>query len=97
VYVCVICITALFQEEGCVEDQGNPEGTMVMGDNQTTPLPEPTEKPAEQELPQDIPAENAHSPLRFHIALLIQNLPLLKNKLKQIQGAGSSWKRVTAR
>ena len=57
VYVCVICITSLFQEEGpevllvkeegCVEGLGNPEGTMVMEDNQTTP-PEPTEDPAEQ-------------------------------------------------
>ncbi|XP_052321101.1 uncharacterized protein LOC118395624 isoform X2 [Oncorhynchus keta] len=30
------------------EDLGNPEGTMVMEDNQTTPPPEPTEDPAEQ-------------------------------------------------
>ena len=59
VYVCVICITCLFQEEegpevllvkeeGCEEGLGNPEGTMVMEDNQTTPPPEPTEEPAEQ-------------------------------------------------
>ncbi|XP_045573496.1 uncharacterized protein [Salmo salar] len=32
------------EEEGL----GNPEGTMVMEDNQTTPPPEPTEEPAEQ-------------------------------------------------
>ncbi|XP_031692396.1 zinc finger protein 473-like isoform X27 [Oncorhynchus kisutch] len=32
------------EEEGL----GNPEGTMVMEDNQTTPPPEPTEDPAEQ-------------------------------------------------
>ncbi|XP_045579115.1 zinc finger protein 662 isoform X2 [Salmo salar] len=30
------------------ESLGNPEGTMVMEDNQTTPPPEPTEEPAEQ-------------------------------------------------
>uniref|UniRef100_A0A4W5NNU1 C2H2-type domain-containing protein n=1 Tax=Hucho hucho TaxID=62062 RepID=A0A4W5NNU1_9TELE len=34
----------LVKEEGL----GNPEGTMVMEDNQTTPSPEPTEEPAEQ-------------------------------------------------
>jgi hypothetical protein len=55
----VICITCLFQdeegpevllvkEEGSEEDLANPEGTMVMEDNQTTPPPEPTEEPAEQ-------------------------------------------------
>ncbi|KAK6324810.1 hypothetical protein J4Q44_G00041520, partial [Coregonus suidteri] len=38
----------LVKEEGCEEGLGNPEGTMVMEDNQTTPPPEPTEKPAEQ-------------------------------------------------
>uniref|UniRef100_A0A4W5RGD8 C2H2-type domain-containing protein n=1 Tax=Hucho hucho TaxID=62062 RepID=A0A4W5RGD8_9TELE len=37
----------LVKEEGCEEGLGNPEGTMVMEDNQTTP-PEPTEEPAEQ-------------------------------------------------
>ena len=58
-YVCVICITSLFQEEegpevlrmkeeGCEESLGNPEGTMVMEDNQTTPPPETTEEPTEQ-------------------------------------------------
>ncbi|XP_071260860.1 uncharacterized protein [Salvelinus alpinus] len=35
------------EEEGCEEGLGNPEGTMVMEDNLTTP-PEPTEEPAEQ-------------------------------------------------
>ncbi|KAM9399186.1 uncharacterized protein ACWYII_031503 isoform 2-T2 [Salvelinus alpinus] len=34
----------LVKEEGL----GNPEGTMVMEDNQTTPPPEPTEEPADQ-------------------------------------------------
>ncbi|XP_055765062.1 uncharacterized protein LOC129840999 isoform X3 [Salvelinus fontinalis] len=34
----------LVKEEGL----GNPEGTMVMEDNQTTPPPEPTEEPARQ-------------------------------------------------
>uniref|UniRef100_A0AAZ3S8W1 Uncharacterized protein n=1 Tax=Oncorhynchus tshawytscha TaxID=74940 RepID=A0AAZ3S8W1_ONCTS len=59
VYVCVICITCLFQEEegpevllvkeeGCEEGLGNPEGTMVMEDNQPKPPPEPTEDPAAQ-------------------------------------------------
>ena len=59
VYVCVICITRLSQEEEGPEvllvkeegyDEGlwNPEGTMVMEDNKTTPPPEPTEEPAEQ-------------------------------------------------
>ena len=55
----VICITCPFQEEeegpevllvkeeGCEEGLANPEGTMVMEENQTTP-PEPTEEPAEQ-------------------------------------------------
>nr|XP_046182101.1 uncharacterized protein LOC124012486 isoform X3 [Oncorhynchus gorbuscha] len=38
----------LGKEEGCEEGLGNPEGTMVMEDNQTTPPPEPTEEPAEQ-------------------------------------------------
>ncbi|XP_052341208.1 uncharacterized protein LOC118363001 isoform X1 [Oncorhynchus keta] len=38
----------LVKKEGCEEDLGNPEGTMVMDDNQTTPPPEPTEEPAEQ-------------------------------------------------
>ncbi|XP_064860088.1 neurotrophin receptor-interacting factor homolog [Oncorhynchus nerka] len=38
----------LVKEEGCEEGLGNPEGTMVMEDNQPTPPPEPTEKPAEQ-------------------------------------------------
>ncbi|XP_070971973.1 uncharacterized protein [Oncorhynchus clarkii lewisi] len=33
----------LVKEEGCEERLGNPEGTMVMEDNQTTPPPEPTE------------------------------------------------------
>ncbi|XP_071025793.1 uncharacterized protein [Oncorhynchus clarkii lewisi] len=37
----------LVKEEGCEEGLGNPGGTMVMEDNQTTP-PEPTEDPAEQ-------------------------------------------------
>ncbi|XP_029543049.2 uncharacterized protein LOC115145665 isoform X1 [Oncorhynchus nerka] len=37
----------LVKEEGCEEVLGNPEGTMIMVDNQTTP-PEPTEEPAEQ-------------------------------------------------
>uniref|UniRef100_A0AAZ3Q1A6 C2H2-type domain-containing protein n=2 Tax=Oncorhynchus tshawytscha TaxID=74940 RepID=A0AAZ3Q1A6_ONCTS len=38
----------LVKEEGCEEGLGNPEGTMVMEDKQTTPPPEPTEKLAEQ-------------------------------------------------
>uniref|UniRef100_A0A4W5NP25 Uncharacterized protein n=1 Tax=Hucho hucho TaxID=62062 RepID=A0A4W5NP25_9TELE len=38
----------LVKEEGCEEGLGNPEGPMVMEDNQTTPPPEPTEEPAEQ-------------------------------------------------
>nr|XP_046164521.1 zinc finger and BTB domain-containing protein 47-like isoform X2 [Oncorhynchus gorbuscha] len=38
----------LVKEEGCEEVLGNPEGTMVIEDNQTTPSPEPTEEPAEQ-------------------------------------------------
>ncbi|KAM9530858.1 uncharacterized protein ACWYII_042378 isoform 2-T2 [Salvelinus alpinus] len=37
----------LVKEEGCEEGLGNPEGTMVMDDNQTSPL-EPTEEPSEQ-------------------------------------------------
>ncbi|XP_045579087.1 zinc finger protein with KRAB and SCAN domains 8 isoform X11 [Salmo salar] len=37
----------LVKEEGCEEGLGNPEGTMVMDDNQITP-PELTEEPAEQ-------------------------------------------------
>ncbi|XP_071024862.1 uncharacterized protein [Oncorhynchus clarkii lewisi] len=38
----------LMKVEGCEEGLGNPEGTMVMEDNQTTPPAEPTEEPAEQ-------------------------------------------------
>ncbi|XP_055765341.1 protein suppressor of hairy wing-like isoform X2 [Salvelinus fontinalis] len=38
----------LVKEEGCEKGLGNPEGTMVMEDNQTTPPPEPREEPAEQ-------------------------------------------------
>ncbi|XP_024292365.2 zinc finger and BTB domain-containing protein 20 isoform X1 [Oncorhynchus tshawytscha] len=38
----------LVKEEGCEESLGNPGGTMVMEDNQTTPSPEPTEELAEQ-------------------------------------------------
>ncbi|KAM9530863.1 uncharacterized protein ACWYII_042380 isoform 2-T3 [Salvelinus alpinus] len=38
----------LVKEEGYEEGLGNPEGTMVMEDNQTIPPPEPTEEPAEQ-------------------------------------------------
>ncbi|KAK6324861.1 hypothetical protein J4Q44_G00042030 [Coregonus suidteri] len=38
----------LVKEEGCEEGLENPEGTIVMEDNQTTPPPEPTEEPAEQ-------------------------------------------------
>uniref|UniRef100_A0A8C7GSB8 C2H2-type domain-containing protein n=1 Tax=Oncorhynchus kisutch TaxID=8019 RepID=A0A8C7GSB8_ONCKI len=38
----------LVKEEGCEEGLGNPEGTMVMEKNQTTPRPQPTEEPAEQ-------------------------------------------------
>ncbi|XP_055765678.1 uncharacterized protein LOC129841438 isoform X2 [Salvelinus fontinalis] len=38
----------LVKEEECEEGLGNPEGTMVIEDNQTTPPPEPTEEPAEQ-------------------------------------------------
>nr|XP_023990589.1 uncharacterized protein LOC111958318 [Salvelinus alpinus] len=37
----------LVKEEGCEEGLGNPEGTIIMEDKQTTP-PEPTEEPAEQ-------------------------------------------------
>ena len=54
----VICITSLFKEGGpevmrvkevvCEEGLENPEGTMVMEDNQTTPPLEPTEELAEQ-------------------------------------------------
>ncbi|XP_031684060.1 uncharacterized protein LOC109894079 isoform X3 [Oncorhynchus kisutch] len=36
------------KEEGCEEGLWNPEGNMVMGDNQTTPPPDPTEELAEQ-------------------------------------------------
>uniref|UniRef100_A0A674ARK6 Zinc finger protein 583-like n=2 Tax=Salmo trutta TaxID=8032 RepID=A0A674ARK6_SALTR len=38
----------LGKEEGCEESLRNPEGNMVMEDNQTTPSPEPTEEPADQ-------------------------------------------------
>ncbi|XP_045071175.1 uncharacterized protein LOC123484675 [Coregonus clupeaformis] len=38
----------LLKEEGCEEGLGNPKGTMVIDDNQTTPPPEPTVEPAEQ-------------------------------------------------
>ncbi|XP_036790342.1 uncharacterized protein LOC110534616 isoform X4 [Oncorhynchus mykiss] len=38
----------LVKEEGFEEGLGNPEGTMVMEDNETSPPPEPTEEPAEQ-------------------------------------------------
>ncbi|KAM9398574.1 uncharacterized protein ACWYII_031150 [Salvelinus alpinus] len=38
----------LGKEEGCEKGLGNPERTMVMEDNQTTPPPEPTEETAEQ-------------------------------------------------
>uniref|UniRef100_A0A8C8FJQ7 C2H2-type domain-containing protein n=2 Tax=Oncorhynchus tshawytscha TaxID=74940 RepID=A0A8C8FJQ7_ONCTS len=38
----------LVKEEGCEEGLGNPEGNMVMEDNQPKPPPEPTEEPAEQ-------------------------------------------------
>ncbi|XP_038837351.1 zinc finger protein 60-like isoform X1 [Salvelinus namaycush] len=38
----------LVKDEGCEEGLGNPEENMVMEDNQTTPPPEPTEEPAEQ-------------------------------------------------
>ncbi|XP_021475252.2 uncharacterized protein LOC110534652 [Oncorhynchus mykiss] len=38
----------LREEEGCEEGLGNPEETMVMEDNQTTPPPAPKEAPAEQ-------------------------------------------------
>ncbi|XP_031692436.1 zinc finger protein 282-like isoform X2 [Oncorhynchus kisutch] len=38
----------LVKEEGCEEGLGNPEGTMVMEDNETSPPPEPTEETAEQ-------------------------------------------------
>ncbi|XP_071024808.1 uncharacterized protein [Oncorhynchus clarkii lewisi] len=34
----------LVKEEGCEEGLGNPEGTVVIEDNQTTPPPEPTEQ-----------------------------------------------------
>ncbi|XP_071024875.1 uncharacterized protein [Oncorhynchus clarkii lewisi] len=37
----------LVKEEGCEEGLANPEGTMVMEENQTTP-PEPTEEPTKQ-------------------------------------------------
>ncbi|XP_045579073.1 uncharacterized protein isoform X2 [Salmo salar] len=37
----------LVKDEGCEEGLENPEGTIVIEDNQTTP-PEPTEEPAEQ-------------------------------------------------
>ncbi|XP_023835416.2 uncharacterized protein [Salvelinus sp. IW2-2015] len=38
----------LVKEESCEEGLWNPEGTMVIEDNQTTPPPEPTEEPSEQ-------------------------------------------------
>ncbi|XP_036809613.1 zinc finger protein 777 isoform X4 [Oncorhynchus mykiss] len=38
----------LVKEEGCEEGLGNPEGTMIMEVNPTTPPPERTEEPAEQ-------------------------------------------------
>ncbi|XP_071024795.1 uncharacterized protein [Oncorhynchus clarkii lewisi] len=41
-------VVLLVKEEGCEEGLGNPEGTMVMENNQTTPPPEPTEELAEQ-------------------------------------------------
>ncbi|XP_035597981.1 uncharacterized protein LOC118361877 isoform X1 [Oncorhynchus keta] len=37
----------LVKGEGCEEGLRNPEGTMIMEDNQTTPPPESTEEPAE--------------------------------------------------
>ncbi|XP_070972069.1 uncharacterized protein [Oncorhynchus clarkii lewisi] len=37
----------LVKDEGCEEGLRNPEGTMIMEDNQTTPPPESTEEPAE--------------------------------------------------
>ncbi|KAM9399530.1 uncharacterized protein ACWYII_031658 isoform 3-T3 [Salvelinus alpinus] len=38
----------LVKEEGCEEGLGNPEGNMVMDDNQTTQPPKTTEEPVEQ-------------------------------------------------
>ncbi|XP_038837356.1 uncharacterized protein LOC120034801 isoform X4 [Salvelinus namaycush] len=38
----------LVKEESCEEGLWNPEGTMVIEDNQTTPPSEPTEEPVEQ-------------------------------------------------
>ncbi|XP_035597988.2 uncharacterized protein LOC127906058 isoform X1 [Oncorhynchus keta] len=38
----------LVKEDGCEESLGNPKGTKVMEDIQTTPPSEPTEEPAEQ-------------------------------------------------
>ncbi|XP_064783318.1 transcription factor YY2-like [Oncorhynchus masou masou] len=37
----------LVKDEGCEEGLRNPEGTMIMEDNQTTPRPESIEEPAE--------------------------------------------------
>jgi hypothetical protein len=55
VYVCITCLfqeegpeVLLVKEDGCEESLGNPKGTKVMEDNQTTPPSEPTEEPAEQ-------------------------------------------------
>ncbi|XP_064860089.1 uncharacterized protein LOC115145745 [Oncorhynchus nerka] len=50
----------LVKEEGCEEGLGNPEGTMVMEDNQTTPPPEPTEEPAEQHRTTHLLTESVH-------------------------------------
>ncbi|XP_045578567.1 uncharacterized protein [Salmo salar] len=48
----------LVKEEGCEEGLGNPEGNMVMEDNQTTPPPEPTEEQAEQHRTKHSPTES---------------------------------------
>ncbi|XP_031692437.1 myeloid zinc finger 1-like isoform X3 [Oncorhynchus kisutch] len=78
----------LVKEEGCEEGLGNPEGTMVMEDNETSPPPEPTEETAEQHRTTHSLTESA-----VHEDLLITGVPGGRDRTLETAGH-KPWPRI---